>query len=546
MAHVSDPLRNFDYVIVGAGSAGCVLANRLSEDSNVTVLLVEAGGKNDSLLVRMPGGVGELIKEANVSNWGFETEPEPHLNGRRLFWPRGKGWGGSSAINGMIYIRGHRRDYDEWAQIGLPGWSYDDVLPYFRRSERFQRGADAFHGGDGPLAVSNDRYGNPLMSAFIEAGRQAGYPVTPDFNGGEQEGFGFYDFTITNQERNSTAAAFLKPALARKNLSTLTQAQVTRVLLTDGRATGVEYVRDGADGPEQVLAKREVILAAGVVHSPHILQLSGIGAAEDLRKVGIEVRIDLPGVGANLQDHLDISPTWTCDAQMGLHSKTKGLRRVAVGLNYLFRKQGVASHSSLEAGAFIKSREGLERPDLQLHTVPAITVGCNRSLVPVDGFAIHICQLRPESRGWVKLKGADWRVPPAIQANYLSTETDRAVLRAGVRATIALADQPALAPIIRAPYSPAGPLVADDEIDAWIREFAETIYHPVGTCRMGRTDDPMSVVDGDLKVRGVTGLRVVDASVMPKLIGGNTNAPTIMIAEKIADAIRAQPASLAA
>lgn len=533
----------YDYVIIGAGSAGCVLANRLTEDPQTKVLLLEAGGKDSSILVKMPAGVGALIGKAGTYNWGFWTQEEPNLENRKLWWPRGKGWGGSSSINGMIYIRGHARDYDQWRQMGLSGWSYRDVLPYFKRSESLEGGGDAWHGGEGPLKVSKASSPNPIYKATVEAGRQAGHPVTSDFNGFQQEGWGPYQMTIHDGQRWSAARGYLHPALARPNLTCITGARTSKIVIENGRATGVEYI-DAKSGAKKVVhAGKEVLLSAGAVQSPQILQLSGIGDPEELGKFGIPVVKALKGVGANLQDHLDVTMSWECPQPITAFSLRKGLlKTLAIGMNYAFFGKGLGRQQFLESGAFLKSRPDLDRPDLQIHTVLAIMQDHGKVAVPKDGFTFHVCQLRPESRGRVGLRSANPTDDPAIFANYLATEEDRRALREGVRMMRKVAAQSALDAYRTEELFPGKDVESDEQIDAWIRKHAETIYHPVGTCKMGQSSDEMAVVDGELKVFGVEGLRVVDASVMPTLVGGNTNAPTIMIAEKISDVIRGRAA----
>jgi choline dehydrogenase len=535
----------YDYIIIGAGSAGCVLANRLSADPKTKVLLLEAGGRDNSLMVKMPAGVGGLIQAKGAYNWGFWTEPEPSLENRRLWWPRGKGLGGSSSINGMIYIRGHARDYDQWRQMGLTGWSYAEVLPYFKRAETFQGGADAYHGGDGPLYVSKASSKNTIYSSFIEAGVEAGYHRTEDFNGFQQDGFGPYQLTIKNGQRWSASAAYLRPVLdQRPNLTLEIDARTTRILIENGRAVGVEFSQGGV--VRQVHADAEVLLSAGAVQSPHILQLSGVGDPDRLAEAGVPVTHALKGVGENLQDHLDIILSWETPNVKAAYSHSTGLSRLTTGLNYMLFGQGFGRQNFLEAGAFLKSRPDLDRPDLQLHCVLAIMKDHGKQGVPKDGFSIHVCQLRPESRGRVGLASADPFADPTIFANYLATEEDRRALREGFKMVREVAGQKALLAIRGEEVEPGASVQTDEEIDAFIRKNAETIYHPVGTCRMGAAGDPMAVVDAELKVQGLAGLRVIDASVMPTLVGGNTNAGTIMIAEKAADMIlgKAPPAPL--
>jgi len=525
----------FDYIVIGGGSAGCVMAARLSEDPAVRVLLIEAGGHNRDLLVRMPAGVGELIKAKSKHNWGFWTAPEPHLDNRRLWWPRGKGLGGSSAINGMIYSRGHPRDYDRWAQSGLAGWGWDDVLPYFRKLEGHHR-SGPLHGTEGPLRVSAGESDSPFNAAFIAAGRQAGYPITDDFNGAHPEGFGPYDLTIANGRRWTAAEAYLFPALARPNLTIATDARTTRIDVQGRRAVAVDYLV----GRERrrATASGEILLCAGAVQSPQLLQLSGIGDPTHLRGVGIKTVHELPGVGRNLQDHLDVIMNWRSRGLRTVFSEVKGLRQLGVGLRYALTGKGVGRQNFLEAGAFIPSREGLDHPDIQIHAVLAIMRDHGKVKATEDGFSLHLCQLRPESRGRIGLVSDDPLDDPLIEANYLSTPEDRRVLREAVTIGRDVAAQAALDPYRDAELAPGPEVRGDAAIDAWVRQTAETIYHPIGTCKMGADGDASAVVDAQLRVRGIAGLRVVDASVMPNLVSGNTNAPTIMIAEKAADMIR--------
>jgi choline dehydrogenase len=531
----------YDYIIIGAGSAGCVMAGRLTEDANTKVLLLEAGGKDTSILIKMPAGVGNLIKDKGDFNWGFWTEEEPHLNNRKLWWPRGKGWGGSSSINGMVYIRGHARDYDQWRQMGLGGWGYADILPYFKRAESLEGGGDEWHGGDGPLHVSKASSPNPIYSAAIEAGRQAGHPVTKDFNGFQQEGWGPYQMTIRDGQRWSAAKAYLYPALNRPNLTCITGARTTRIVIENGKAIGVEYAVKG--GERHVAhADAEVLLCAGAVQSPHILNLSGIGNSEDLQAQGIKTVVDSKGVGANLQDHLDVTLSWETQNVETAYSYNKGLKRLATGLNYMLFNKGPGRQNFLESGAFLRSRPDLDRPDLQIHTVLAIMQDHGKTVIEKDGFTYHVCQLRPESRGKVGLRSADPFDDPTIFANYLAAEEDRRAMREGVKIGRDAAAQKALDPYRGSEFAPGKDVQTDAEIDAWIRRTGETIYHPVGTCRMGAVGDSLAVVDGELKVNGIMGLRVIDASVMPTLVGGNTNAPTIMVAEKASDMIRGKAA----
>lgn len=541
------PVERFDYVIVGAGSAGCVMAARLSEQADLRVLLLEAGGGDWSPLVQIPLGTGKLVR-SKLYSWGYETVPQPRLNDRRIHWPRGRLVGGSSSINSMIYMRGQAADYDHWRQLGNPGWSYESLLPYFRRSEANWRGADDHHGADGPLRVDPPRSDNPLHDVFVEAGCEAGYPRRDDFNGAEQEGFGRYDYTIHRGRRWSAATAYLHPALARPNLELRRRAQATRVLVEETgrgpRATGVEYARGGRR--ETVRAERGVLLCGGAINTPQVMLLSGIGAGDALSPHGIPVRHELPGVGENLQDHLDVPLRYACTQPITLHSLIR-LDRVGLAMvEAQLLRRGPAVSFPCEGGAFLRSGPDVDRPDLQVHFLVGLGGArvrlpllwrLNRGLLEQDGYTFRICQLRPDARGTIRLASADPLAKPAIDPNYLQTERDLVTLREGIRLLREVAAQPAFAPYNGGEIHP-GPDVTDDAgLDAWVRASSETIYHPVGTARMGPEGDRMAVVDPQLRVHGMDGLWVVDASVMPTVISGNTNAPVMAIAEKAADMI---------
>lgn len=531
----------FDYVIVGAGSAGCVLANRLSEDEGARVLILEAGPKDKNTFIHMPAGYSQIVGTKNDNNWGYETEGQTHLNNRKLYWPRGRGWGGSSSINAMVYTRGHARDYDLWRQLGNPGWAYADCLPYFKKAEHSNRDDTTFHGHDGPLHVQkSNRTNDILMDVFVEAGQQAGHPATDDFNGAQQEGFARYEHTIKGSKRCSAAQAYLVPALDRKNLVAETGAHTTRILFSGSKVTGIEYVQDGET--KQVQVDKELILSGGAINSPQLLLLSGIGDGDYLRKWGINVVSDVKGVGQNLQDHLGVVSQFECTQPVTLHRAASPLNRIKAGLSYLLFGTGDASYPPTAAGAFFKTRPDLDLPDIQLHYVSvAMTDSHGREGInDKHGFSCVMYPTRPESRGYLALKSLDPLDAPLLQPNYLEAENDRHAMRDGIRRTEEVFRQQAFDPYRGQRLKPPADVNTDEELDAWIRATAETLYHPVGTCKMG-TDD-MAVVDPSMKVRGVEGLRVVDASIMPTLVGANTNAPTIMIAEKTADVIRGRKA----
>jgi choline dehydrogenase-like flavoprotein len=526
----------YDYVVVGGGSGGCVLAGRLSEDPDVRVCLLEAGGSDSSVLIHCPAGLA-LMAKASGDNWRFETVPQRGLNGRKGYQPRGKVIGGSSSINAMIYIRGHRADYDGWAAAGNAGWSYDDVLPYFKRSENNERGADAWHGSGGPLNVKDLTSPNRYAPLFVQAGQQAGHALNLDFNGAELEGVGMYQVTHRNGERFSAAKAYLTPHLARPNLTVITGAKASRILTQGRRATGVEYLQGGAH--HQVQAKREVLVAAGALQSPQLLWLSGIGPGAALQGLGIEVVHDLPGVGRNLHDHVDVvqvvdTPGLTDFFGLSLPGLVRALRGIA---EWRSRRTGMLTTNFAESGGFIKSNPDLALPDLQLHFVIGKLVDHGRKTVFGHGYSCHVCLLQPTSRGTLQLASKDPAAAPLIDPNFLDTPDDVARMVKGVKLMRHILSQPALAALGGREFASSAAARSDEQIAEFIRNYADTIYHPVGSCRMG--PGPGDVVDAELRVHGMQGLRVVDASIMPSVVSGNTNAPVMMIAEKAVDLIRA-------
>ena len=532
--------KTFDFIIVGAGSAGCVLANRLSKDPSKTVLLLEAGPSDAHPLIHLPIGPARVINHP-AYDWCYETEPQKNLANRCIPWPRGKTLGGSSSINGMVYIRGHARDYDLWAQKGLTTWSYEKVLPYFIRAESNTRGADNFHGTDGPLNVTDEGGEHPLFSAFVEAGRQEGYKLNSDFNGIEQEGFGCYQFNIQNGRRRSAAATYLKEAKKRFNLEILVGANTERITFEGKRATAILYRHKHKNC--SATATHEIILASGAINSPKLLMLSGIGDAEQLKSHGINVIHHSSEVGKNLQDHLSIRNMHASKIPTLTDELTNFRRSVFAVLQAILFRTGSAAAFPLAGGAFVRTRPEQEIPDIQIHFSAGNLMSIHRKPFAKpsqdhtrpDAFMAHACQLRPESRGEINLGSSDPNKPPIIQPNYLSTENDKITMRDAFKVVRRVMNQPALKEFSKGEIWPGSDVESEQEIDNFIAEAASTVFHPVGTCRMGK--DEKAVVDETLCVNGVRGLRIVDASIMPSLVGGNTNAPTIMIAEKTSDMI---------
>ncbi|NEY90605.1 choline dehydrogenase [Tabrizicola oligotrophica] len=529
--------QDFDYIIIGAGSAGCVLANRLSADPSLRVLVLEYGGSDNSIFIQMPTALS-IPMNGTKYNWRYFTEPEPGLDGRRVHCPRGKVLGGSSSINGLVYMRGHARDFDEWQELGARGWGYADVLPYFQRAEAWQDGADQWRGGEGPLATNaGNRMKNPLYRAFVEAGRDAGYTTTDDPNGHLQEGFGPMHMTVKDGRRWSTANAYLKPAMGRANLTVLTHALTRRVILTGKRATGVEYEHGGAR--HTATARREVLVACGPIGAPHLLQRSGIGPGAVLRAAGVEVLHDLPGVGENLQDHSEVYIQYACKEPITLNGKMDLFSRFLIGAEWLLFKRGLSVTNHFESGGFIRSDASLKWPDIQFHFLPAAMRYDGKKPLKGHGFMVLTGPNKPKSRGHVRLRSADPAEQPAILFNYLDREEDREGFRRCLRLTREIVAQPAFDRFRGVEIAPGPEVQRDDEIDAWVRETMESTYHPCGTCRMG--EDEMAVVDSSLRVRGLDGLRVIDSSVFPSEPNANLNAPTIMLAERGADLVLGRP-----
>ncbi len=524
----------FDFVVVGAGSAGCAIANRLSENPQHKVLLLEAGPNDNHPMVHMPGGAAEVLK-SNKMNWQMYSVPQKALNNRRLYVPRGKLLGGSSSLNGMVYIRGHKHDYDHWSELGNAGWSFAEVLPYFKRSEDNVRGESLYHGAGGCLKVSDAPCEHVLFDRFVEAGLELGYPATDDFNGAQQEGFARYQATLRNGKRSSSAVAFLTPEVrARANLSIVPGAHVTRLVLDGSKVVGVEYKRGRK--LEQAAVRREVILSAGAMKSPHILQTSGIGRREDLERAGIKVLKDLPGVGHNLQEHQDLLINYACTQPITMNpAATRIHLQIKTAIDYFVFNRGIAACNLIEAGGFVKSTPSEAIPDIQLHFIPILMYGLIDPIPKQHGVSIHACHLRPQSRGSVLPANADPLAAPLVDYDFLDNEADWKVMQRCYEIVRDIAEAKVWGGLIGDSVRPDKRLTEEARIREFIRQFSETVYHPVGTCKMG--SDEQAVVDNELRVHGVEGLRVADASIMPTLIGGNTNAPCMMIGEKCADLV---------
>ncbi|RZM80956.1 choline dehydrogenase [Pseudoalteromonas rubra] len=528
----------FDYIIVGAGSAGCVLANRLSANPQHRVLLLETGGSDKSIFIQMPTALS-IPMNTDKYAWQFHTEPEPYLDNRVMHCPRGKVLGGSSSINGMVYVRGHAKDFDEWQQHGAQGWDYQACLPYFKRAESWYLGEDSYRGSEGPLGTNNgNEMANPLYRAFIEAGAQAGYAKTDDYNGEQQEGFGPMHMTVKDGRRCSASRAYLDPVKGRDNLTIVTGALAHKVLLDGKRAVGVEYQCKGKT--HRATAERRVILSAGPIGSPHLLQLSGIGDQDALKAAGVEVQHHLPGVGKNLQDHLEFYFQYRCKQPITLNGKLDWFSKGLIGARWILNKTGLGATNHFESCAFIRSKEGVEWPDLQYHFLPAAIRYDGKSAFDGHGFQVHIGHNKPKSRGEVTIKSADPTQAPKIQFNYLAHQDDIEGFRACVRLTREIIEQPAFDAYRDGEIQPGKDVQSDEEIDAFVRQAVESAYHPSCSCKMG--EDDMAVVDSNTQVHGIDGLNVVDSSIFPTIPNGNLNAPTIMVAEKAADIILGQPA----